>query len=324
MDARYPLTFKPVYKDYPWGNTRLPALLGREAPEGIYAESWEVSTHPDGESVVANGPLAGRKLSEILEERASCILGSAVTGNDFPLLIKLIDAAKPLSVQVHPNNGNAASVQGEPKTEMWYFLNDEPAQIYCGLNPGTTREDFVAAIESGSFREILRAVPAQKGGAAFVPGGRVHAIDAGCLILEIQQNSNTTYRVYDWGRMGIDGKPRELHVEKALAVIDFADEADPACKPEPTGPGVRNICTSPFFVLDELTVSGDATSADYVHTFTESVDVSNGAARWTAVPRSPDSGKPNPAACPARAWSAREYPVPTRCRTLGSGRVCET
>lgn len=252
----YPLKFKPVYKDYPWGNTRLPSMLGREEPEGIYAESWEVSTHPDGESIVVNGALSGKTLSAVLAEDPVGLMGTRVDGTEFPLLIKLIDAAKPLSVQVHPNNGNAESVQGEPKTEMWYFLNDEPARIFCGLKPGSTREYFITAIEQESFEEILRAVPAEKGGAAFVPGGRVHAIDTGCLILEIQQNSNTTYRVYDWGRMGNDGKPREMHVEKALQVIDFNDEEDPICSPVAISSQERNICTSDFFILDELHVDG--------------------------------------------------------------------
>lgn len=253
----YPLKFKPVYKDYPWGKRRLPALFDRDEPDGIYAESWEISTHRDGESVVVNGALAGKTLSEVLAVSGEDILGDRVEGGDFPLLIKLIDADKPLSVQVHPNNGNAEAVQGEPKTEMWYFLNDEPSRIFCGLKPGTTRDDFIRAIEAESFEEILRVVPAEKGGAAFVPGGRVHAIDAGCLILEIQQNSNTTYRVYDWGRVGNDGKPRELHIEKALQVIDFEDAGNPACKPVETAPQVRNICTSDFFQLDELTVDGN-------------------------------------------------------------------
>jgi len=250
----YPLKFKPVYKDYPWGNTTLPATLGREAPEGLYAESWEISTHPDGESVVVNGELSGQPFSAVLKETGEEVLGSNVKGHDFPLLIKLIDAAKPLSVQVHPNNGNAAEVQGEPKTEMWYFLNDEPSQIFCGLMPGTTKEGFIKAIEEESFESILRTCPAEKGGAAYVPGGRVHAIDAGCLILEIQQNSNTTYRVYDWGRVGNDGKPRELHVEKALQVIDFEDSSEPICVPKVIHSNVRNICTSEFFILDELKV----------------------------------------------------------------------
>ncbi|MFC1467520.1 type I phosphomannose isomerase catalytic subunit [Verrucomicrobiota bacterium] len=253
----YPLKFEPVYKDYPWGNTILPQRFGRSAPEGIYAESWEVSTHPDGESVIANGAWAGKTLSQVLKENGAEILGSSVEGNDFPLLIKLIDAAKPLSVQVHPNNDNAAEVQGEPKSEMWYFLNDEPAKIYCGLKPGTTRADFLSAMAEEHFDDVLRVVPAVKGCAAYVPGGRVHSIDAGCLILEIQQRSNTTYRVYDWDRLGHDGKPRELHVEKALHVIDFEDYTDPICRPVAVSDEIRHICTSPFFVLDELTVKGE-------------------------------------------------------------------
>jgi len=248
--------FRPVYKDYLWGNTRLPALLGREAAEGIYAESWEVSTHPDGESIVANGELAERTFSEIIKIAGTDILGTSVAGEDFPLLIKLIDAAQPLSVQVHPNDKNAQSAQGEPKTEMWYFLSDEPAQVYCGLKPGTTREEFLAANEREALETVLRRVPAEKGGAVFVPGGRVHAIDAWCLILEVQQNSNTTYRVYDWGRVDANGNPRETHLEKALQVIDFDDPADPLCSPVEVAQGRRNICTSPYFVLDEVTLDG--------------------------------------------------------------------
>jgi mannose-6-phosphate isomerase len=254
MTDLYPLLFEPVYKDYPWGNTRLPALFGREAPEGIYAESWEVSTHPDGESVIVNGALAGKTLSGVIADYGPALLGSAVEGDDFPLLIKLIDAAQPLSVQVHPNNGNAAAVQGDPKTEMWYFLNEEPSEIYCGLNPGTTRADFIHAIEQESFENILRVVRAEKGGAVYVPGGRVHAIGTGSLILEVQQNSNTTYRVYDWGRVGHDGQARELHIDKALQVIDFEDEADPRCVPVESEPGVQTVCRSDYFVMDRLEV----------------------------------------------------------------------
>lgn len=263
----YPLKFEPVYKDYPWGNTLLPSRFGREALEGVYAESWEISTHRDGESRIVNGALSGRMLGDVLKESGPRILGSAVEGDDFPLLIKLIDAARPLSVQVHPNNANAASVQGDPKTEMWYFLNEKPSRIYCGLKPGTTPDDFMAAMEHETFEDVLRVVPAEKGGAAFVPGGRVHAIDAGCLILEIQQKSNTTYRVYDWGRMGNDGKPRELQVEKALQVINFDTAEDPVCHPVETAPGIRMICACDYFVLEELAVDGEKLQRADGHSF---------------------------------------------------------
>lgn len=260
MSGLYPLTFVPVYKDYPWGNTRLPELFGRTAPAGIYAESWEVSTHRDGESIVANGLHAGRAFSELLLDAGSRILGSAVEGDEFPILIKLLDAATPLSVQVHPSNANAASVNGEAKTELWYFLNRAPAKIYCGLVPGTTPEAFIAGVEDCSVAKLLNEIPVQKGSAAFVPGGRVHSIATGCLLLEVQQCSNTTFRAYDWGRLGNDGKPRQLHMEQAMQVIDFADDADPVCQPSPIVDGVRTICATPYFVLEELTVSGEMSS----------------------------------------------------------------
>jgi mannose-6-phosphate isomerase len=252
----YPLKFKPVYKDYPWGNTGLPDRFNRGEPTGIYAESWEVSTHPDGESIISNGAYAGQPLAQLIDQTGADLLGSAVEGTEFPLLIKLIDAATPLSVQVHPNEITAESVQGDPKTEAWYFLNEQPAQVYCGLLPGTSREALHTAIEQGDFAPILRTIPAIKGGAVYVPGGRVHAIDAGCFLLEVQETSNTTFRLYDWDRVGNDGKPRELHVDKAQRVIDFEDHLDPVCQPTPIADGVRNICTSPFFVLNELTLNG--------------------------------------------------------------------
>jgi mannose-6-phosphate isomerase len=250
----YPLKFVPVYKDYLWGGSSLPQRFGRTAPVGVYAESWEVSVHPDGMSVVANGECKGMTLSELVSAKGHAILGSAVEGDEFPLLIKLIDAARPLSVQVHPDNQHAQQVQGDPKTELWYFLNEESAQVHCGLKPGTHRDTFMAALESQSLEDVLRIVPVEKGRAVFVPGGRVHSIDAGCLILEVQQNSNTTYRVYDWARVDADGQPRELHKDKALQVIDFADEADPVCVPTQLSDDIRTICTCPYFVLDELTL----------------------------------------------------------------------
>jgi mannose-6-phosphate isomerase len=256
MSDLYPLKFRPVYKDYPWGNTRLPKLYNREAPEGIYAESWEISAHADGMSIVDNGVLEGQPLASVVSSLGTALLGSNVPGEKFPLLIKLIDATQPLSVQVHPNNENEASVQGEAKTEMWYFLDGaEGAQVYCGLKAGITREDFIQALENKTFKDILLSVPAKKGEAVFVPGGRVHAIDTGCLILEIQQSSNTTYRVYDWGRVDAQGNGRELHIDKALKVIDFEETAKPRTTDEPfveNGIEGVQICKSPFFKLDRF------------------------------------------------------------------------
>jgi len=230
MNPLYPLRFQPVYKDYLWGGSRIPRRFNRNEPEGVYAESWEISTHPEGLTTIANGVFSGKTLDDLLPEYRRELLGSAVQGDDFPLLIKLIDARDTLSVQVHPNDDNATIVHGSPKTEMWYFLEgDGSSQVYCGLKPRVGREEFLQAIENQTFSDTLQSIPARKGEAVFVPGGCVHAIGAGCLILEVQQNSNTTYRLYDWGRVGADGKPRDLHIDQALQVIDWENKNDPRC-----------------------------------------------------------------------------------------------
>lgn len=228
----YPFKFKPVYKDYPWGGSRIPDTYHRDVPPGLYAESWEIADHDDGMSIVANGPLAGQTLREILQADPAGIMGTRVDGTQFPLLIKLIDAKQKLSVQVHPNDETAAQCGGEAKTEMWYLLGDNKTQVYCGLNEGVTRASFQQAVADGTSGETLRPVPVEKGSAVFVRGGRVHAIDKDCLILEIQQNSNTTYRIYDWGRMGNNGKPRELHIDQAIEVINWNDHENPLVEPK--------------------------------------------------------------------------------------------
>ena len=251
MEKLYPLHFNPVYKDYIWGGNRIPKLFHRNQPDGICAESWEISTHPAGKTVIANGSLAGKTLNDLLPKHKTELLGSGIKGDDFPLLIKLIDARETLSVQVHPNDSNAASVNGDPKTEMWYFLEgDGSAQIYCGLKPGIDKTEFLKAMENKTFAGVLQSIPAKKGEAVFVPGGRVHAIGAGCLILEIQQNSNTTYRIYDWDRVDARGKGRELHIDKALKVIDWEKNGDPLCEIHGT-----EIKTSPYFRLDRFELS---------------------------------------------------------------------
>ncbi len=228
----YPMTFEPVYKDYPWGGNRIAETFSRKLPPGIYAESWEIADHADGMSVVANGVLKGRTLRELLEDHPEAILGSRVEGGKFPLLIKLIDARQKLSVQVHPDDEAAAEFGGDPKTEMWYMLGDNDTRVFCGLKDGVTRESFLQAVEDGTSGDTMRPIPVSKYDAIFVRGGRVHAIDEGCLILEIQQNSNTTYRIYDWGRVGNDGKPRELHIDEAVNVINWNDTGNPLVSSE--------------------------------------------------------------------------------------------
>ncbi len=227
----YPFTFTPVYKDYPWGGSRIPETYNREVEAGIYAESWEISDHDDGMSIVSNGVLAGKTIREIIQAHPEEIMGTKVSGTKFPLLIKLIDSKQKLSVQVHPNDETAARFGGEAKTEMWYLLGDNKTKVYCGLKDDVTKESFLKAVEEDTSDDTMRPVPVEKDSAVFVRGGRVHAIDEGCLILEIQQNSNTTYRIYDWGRMGNDGKPRALHIEQAINVINWNDHDNPLVEP---------------------------------------------------------------------------------------------
>lgn len=228
----YPLLFHPVYKDYIWGGNRISREFNRNTRLPTCAESWEVSDRPEGMSLVANGEHAGTSLHELVTRMGTDLVGVANDVTRFPLLIKILDAKKRLSVQVHPNNKNAQSLQAEPKTEMWYVLDAEPdAIVYAGLTPGTTRESFEQAMAEGTLVSMLNAITVKQGDVVFIPGGTIHAIAEGCLLLEVQQNSNTTYRVYDWDRVGADGKPRELHVEKALAAINWDETTRPNTDP---------------------------------------------------------------------------------------------
>jgi len=218
-----PLTFKPVYKDYIWGGACLATHFHRTGTPYPCAESWEISAHPDGPSIVANGQYAGRSLPELASEFGVALMGTQTPDpTRFPLLIKLIDANDKLSVQVHPNNSNAALTQGEPKTEMWYVLNRNPgSSLYTGLREGVTPEVLQTALLDGTAEKCLAEVSINPGDAIFIPGGLVHAIGGGALIYEVQQNSNTTYRLFDWNRVGADGKPRPLHIEESFKTIEW-------------------------------------------------------------------------------------------------------
>lgn len=251
----HPLLFRHVYRDYLWGGDRIARRFGRaDAPERC-AESWEISSHPDGPGIVANGPLAGRDLQSLCDEFGPALLGSAAEGTRFPLLIKIIDAKQKLSVQVHPSDESAATVGGEAKTEMWYVLDADPgAAIYCGLRncpgPRTLRD----ALAEHRVPDLLVAHGSEIGSAMFVPGGTVHAIGEGNLIFEIQQNSNTTYRVFDWDRVDSEGRSRELHVDKAVAVIDWRAPQPGFLRPvaesdSATGNRRARILRSDFFEL---------------------------------------------------------------------------
>jgi mannose-6-phosphate isomerase len=259
-NGAYPLRFTPVYKDYVWGGDAIPRRFRRTTPPGIIAESWELSDRAEGMSVVAEGPWAGQTLHALIERHGAALLGTRAPIDRFPLLCKIIDARERLSVQVHPNDACAARHGGEPKSEMWYILDADPgARLFAGLKPGVTRRLFEEAVRSTRVDALLESIPIAAGDAIYIPGGRVHALDRGSLIYEVQQNSNTTYRIYDWGRVGHDGRPRETHLAQALRVINWKDPParTAAPTPLPAEPGNRRdrMVASPYFAMDRLTLS---------------------------------------------------------------------
>ncbi len=220
----YPIKLTPAFKDYLWGGTRLRDDFGKDCDYDKVAESWELSCHKDGASVVANGEHAGKTLAQYIETEGKAVLGkNCERFEQFPILIKLIDAKDNLSVQVHPNNEYAQRVEGEyGKTEMWYIVDcDEGAELLYGFKKEVSKDEFAARIKDNTLLEITQSVPVKKGDVFFIEAGTLHAIGKGILIAEIQQNSNTTYRIYDYGRVGADGKPRELHIDKAVEVTDL-------------------------------------------------------------------------------------------------------
>ncbi len=251
--AIYPYLFSPVYKDYIWGGNRIKETYHRQNTPDRCAESWEIADRPEGMSIVENGPLKGKSLQQLMQTLQTDLLGPQYKGRQtFPLLIKIIDAREDLSVQVHPNDNNAHRTGGDPKTEMWYILDaTSNATIYAGMQQGVTPERFQNAIEDGTVQSLLAKVPAKPGRTIFVPGGKVHAIGAGCLLLEIQQNSNTTYRVFDWNRVDADGNTRDLHIEQAMQVIDWEHMKPEISSPRPSPAEGENhpydILHTPYF-----------------------------------------------------------------------------
>ncbi len=224
----YPLKFHDVYKDYLWGGRSL-ANLGKHLPvDGIVAESWEISAHPNGPSIVKNGSLAGQTLNQVLEAYHAELLGQfdhEPFSSKFPLLIKFIDACDDLSVQVHPDDEQAARLEhGElGKNEMWYIVAaDKDSRLIIGTEDGIDREAFARAVDEGNIAACLHEIPVQAGDVIDIPAGLLHAIGKGIIICEIQQNSDTTYRVYDYDRRDSSGNTRPLHIDKALEVINFS------------------------------------------------------------------------------------------------------
>ncbi|MFZ5986936.1 MAG: type I phosphomannose isomerase catalytic subunit [Bacillota bacterium] len=222
----YPLKFKPLYKDYIWGGRNL-EKLGKELPDGIVAESWEVSCHKDGQSIIANGIFEGTALVDLVKKFGSRVIGDLMNKEyieNFPLLIKFIDANKDLSVQVHPDDDYAKLVEASyyGKSEMWYIISAEPgAKVVYDLRPGVAGDNIADVLQSKNIKEYLNYIEVSPGDTITVPSGVVHALGEGIVAAEIQQNSNITYRIFDYDRIDSSGKKRELHIEKALDVVDL-------------------------------------------------------------------------------------------------------
>jgi mannose-6-phosphate isomerase len=256
----YPLTFQPIFKERVWGGRNLERLYHKALPPDVrIGESWEITDRAEGVSVVANGPLAGRDLRWLMEHHGAELLGPAKAYQGrFPLLVKILDAPEKLSLQVHPPPAVATQLGGEPKTEMWYITDAAPgAELYVGLKHGVSREAFEAKLKAGTVADCFHRQAVRADDAMFLPSGRVHAIGAGNVLFEIQQNSDTTYRVFDWNRAGLDGQPRELHLEPALASIDFNDIEPPLIRTKfSRNPSIRMryLVSDPLFTVDAFQV----------------------------------------------------------------------
>lgn len=252
-----PLTFSPIYMERVWGGRELERVYGRTLPTPAvpFGESWEIVDREKEQSVVDSGPFSGTSLHDLWQNHREEIFGSGFANHPrFPILIKVLDARDDLSIQVHPPVHLAAGLGGEPKTEMWFIADCTPgARLYVGLKNGVSRADFERSITDGSVAECVHAVSPQPGDSIFIASGRLHAIGAGFLIHEIQQNSDTTYRVFDWNRLGLDGKARELHVSESLASIDFDD-----FEPEMDKPLGDQLAACDYFKTDRKQLAAGA------------------------------------------------------------------
>lgn len=249
-----PIVFEPLFMERLWGGRRLESLYGKRLPLGVrIGESWELVDRSDFQSVVHDGSLRGATLHELWTTRRTEIFGDGLPDSPrFPLLFKLLDCQDRLSVQVHPPADVAPRFGGEPKTEMWYFMHAAlDSDLYAGLKRGVTPAQFDEALQQGHVADLIHRLPTRAGDAIFIPSGRVHAIGAGNVIFEVQQNSDTTYRVFDWNRLDADGQPRELHIPESLASINFND-------PEPTlaEQEGENVVACDYFRVDRWSIDG--------------------------------------------------------------------
>ncbi len=264
----YPLRFRPILRRYLWGGRHLQSLLGKPLPPGDdFAESWEVADHGDDQSSVELGPLAGTTLRELVTVRGRELLGRHYPQPSFPLLLKLLDGQQTLSLQVHPNDAQAARLDPPDagKTEAWVVIEALPgSKIYAGLKPGVSRDQLLAAIRRADVEPCLNVLTASPGDCVFLPAGTVHALGAGLLVAEIQQSSDTTYRLFDWNRLGPDSRPRPLRTEAGLDVVDFARGPVMPQRPQATSrPQVSRLVDCDKFIWDRwrfdcpLPIGGD-------------------------------------------------------------------
>ncbi|REK22108.1 MAG: class I mannose-6-phosphate isomerase [Planctomycetota bacterium] len=263
MSELYPLRFTPIFRRYLWGGRRLETSLGKTlGPGHDYAESWEIVDHGEDQSIVVAGPLAGTALATLVAEQGDALFGRHATPPRFPLLWKFLDAQKDLSVQVHPNDEQAARLDPPDlgKTEAWVIVDVEPGScLYAGLKSGVDRESLAAHLAAGTTDACLHRWEPKVGDCILIEAGTAHAIGAGLLVAEIQQSSDTTFRLFDWNRLGTDGKPRQLHLEEGLAVIDFERVDIGPQSPQPTErPHVERLVSCDKFVLDRWHLSAPA------------------------------------------------------------------
>lgn len=258
----YPLQFKPEFKERVWGGNAL-KQFGFDIPEGSIGEAWMIGDHPNGTTIVSNGPLAGIALDEVREKYGKEFFGtkgfSKKTGK-FPLLIKLLDCQDDLSVQVHPDDDYDGLPEGElGKTEMWYILDAKPgAKIIYGLKEGSTRASLEQAIQENRIIDELREIQVQAGDSFYIPAGTVHALGSGVLVAEVQQNSDTVYRLHDYNRPGLDGKPRELHIEDSLNVIAYENTGATRMTTEMSASNEwLTLASSPFFIVEKGIVKAE-------------------------------------------------------------------
>jgi len=254
-----PLVFEPIFMERVWGGRHLESLYGKRLPHAaLIGESWEIVDRPEAQSVVHEGPLRGKTLHELWCKHRAEIFGQVPASPRFPVLCKLLDAQENLSLQVHPPGAIAKKLGGESKTEMWYIVNAAPkARLYAGLKRGTTRESFAKGLEQGRVEKHLHAIETKTGDAIFLPSGRMHALGAGNVLVEIQENSDTTYRIYDWDRTKKGRAARQMHIAEAMQCIDFED-----MEPALLSPKGESLVRHELFEIDKWNLKKERESAE--------------------------------------------------------------